>query len=91
MDAVKGATLYDRGPYHRGCTPILHPYIAGALLTAAELLGPAGPELDPEQISQLFDLAWRQRDHRDKMIRQATLALMPKTALHCAESRWWEP
>ena len=72
-------------------TPILHPYIAGALLIAAELLGPAGPELDPEQISQLFDLAWRQRDHRDKMIRHATLALLPTMALHCAESRWRDP
>ena len=60
--------------------------VHGALLTTAELLGPAGPELDLEQISQLFDLAWRHRDHRDRTVSacRAVLALLTMALLAMA-------
>ena len=62
--------------------------VHGALLTTCELLGPAGPDLDDNQLHEIFNLAWdKGKDHKEKVVRIAMLALLPTMALHCAQSK----
>ena len=62
--------------------------VHGALLTTCELLGPAGPQLDDEQLQEIFNLAWdKGKDHKEKVVRNTLNNLLPTMARHCAESK----
>ncbi|KAL1521017.1 hypothetical protein AB1Y20_022574 [Prymnesium parvum] len=58
----------------------------GALLTTTELLGASGAHLTERDLTLLFESAWALRDHRERFMRRAALALLPRFAQHCAQS-----
>ena len=70
------------GGLHAGSVEAVH----GALLTTTELLGESGAPLSEAKLRDVFDLAWAHREHREKLVRRAVVALVPKLAEHCARS-----
>ena len=71
-----------RAGFDAGSVEAVH----GALLTTTELLGESGAPLSEAKLRDVFDLAWAHREHREKLVRRAVVALVPKLAEHCARS-----
>ena len=69
-----------RIPSELGTTEASH----GALLTTSELLATSF-ELKDDDLVELFEHAWALRDHRERFMRRAVLALLPRFAQHCAQ------